>query len=142
MMYPKKGCFWHLNVDLWCWVFPQINKGRLSSWRIHETQDLADMVQTLYKAGAHLSPPHGLADALSRLPRIVLQGVSGASCFWGAKQLQRKAGAHCRNLAAALCVCARGRAVARKFFLKRRPLLHPAAKAPWPNRPRALQPAL
>ena len=24
MMYPKKGCFWHLNVDLWCWVFPQI----------------------------------------------------------------------------------------------------------------------
>ena len=45
------------------------NKGRLSSWRIHETQDLADMVQTLYKAGIHLSPPHGLADALSRLPR-------------------------------------------------------------------------
>ena len=45
------------------------NKGRLSSWRIHETQDLADMVQTLYKAGALLGPPHGLADALSRLPR-------------------------------------------------------------------------
>ena len=59
------------------------NEGRLSSWRMHETQDLADMVQTLCKAGAHLSPPHGLADALSRLPRIFLLGVSGASCFWG-----------------------------------------------------------
>ena len=49
------------------------NKGRLSSWRIHETQDLADMVQNLYKAGAHLSPPHGLADALSRLPRLKIK---------------------------------------------------------------------
>lgn len=45
------------------------NKGRLSSWRIHETQDLTDMVQTLYKAGSQLGPPHGLADPLSRLPR-------------------------------------------------------------------------
>ena len=45
------------------------NKGRLSSWRIHETQDLADMVQTLYKGGIHLGPPHGYADPLSRLPR-------------------------------------------------------------------------
>jgi len=47
------------------------NKGRLSSWRIHETSDLADMVQTLYKAGVHLGPPHSLADPLSRLPRGV-----------------------------------------------------------------------
>ena len=45
------------------------NKGKLSSWRIHETQDLADVVQTLYKGGVFLGPPHGLADPLSRIPR-------------------------------------------------------------------------
>ena len=45
------------------------NKGRLSTWKIHETSDLISAVQTLYKAGEYLSPPHGLADPLSRLPR-------------------------------------------------------------------------
>lgn len=46
------------------------NKGRLSTWRIHETSDLIATVQTLYKAGQYLGPPHGgLADPLSRLPR-------------------------------------------------------------------------
>ena len=45
------------------------NKGRLSTWKIHETSDLIATVQTLYKAGEHLGPPHGLADPLSRLPR-------------------------------------------------------------------------
>ena len=45
------------------------NKGRLSTWKIHETSDLIAAVQTLYKAGEHLGPPHGLADPLSRLPR-------------------------------------------------------------------------
>ena len=45
------------------------NKGRLSTWKIHETSDLIATVQTLYKAGEHLGPPHGMADPLSRLPR-------------------------------------------------------------------------
>ncbi len=43
------------------------NKGRLSTWRIHETSDLTGIVQTLYKAGQYLgsSPYGGLADPLS-----------------------------------------------------------------------------
>mgnify|MGYP000135273970 FL=1 len=47
------------------------NKGRLSTWRIHETSDLTGIVQTLYKAGQYLGPgPYGgLADPLSRMPR-------------------------------------------------------------------------
>jgi hypothetical protein len=47
------------------------NKGRLSTWRIHETSDLTGIVQTLYKAGQYLgpSPNGGLADPLSRMPR-------------------------------------------------------------------------
>jgi hypothetical protein len=47
------------------------NKGRLSTWRIHETSDLTGIVQTLYKAGRYLGPgPYGgLADPLSRMPR-------------------------------------------------------------------------
>ena len=45
------------------------NKGRLSTWRIHETSDLVGTVRTLlYKAGQYLGPSHkGLADPLSRL---------------------------------------------------------------------------
>ncbi len=34
------------------------NKGRLSLWRIHETSDLAGIVQTLYKAGQYLVRAH------------------------------------------------------------------------------------
>jgi hypothetical protein len=47
------------------------NKGRLSTWRIHETSDLTGIAQTLYKAGQYLGPgPYGgLADPLSRMPR-------------------------------------------------------------------------
>jgi hypothetical protein len=47
------------------------NKGRLSTWRIHETSDLTGIVQTIYKAGQYLGPdPYGgLADPLSRMPR-------------------------------------------------------------------------
>jgi hypothetical protein len=47
------------------------NKGRLSTWRIHETSDLTGIVQTLYKAGQYLGPgPYGgQADPLSRMPR-------------------------------------------------------------------------
>jgi hypothetical protein len=47
------------------------NKGRLSTWRIHDTSDLTGIVQTLYKAGQYLGPgPYGgLADPLSSMPR-------------------------------------------------------------------------
>jgi hypothetical protein len=41
------------------------NKGKLSTWRIHETSDLTAIVETLYKAG----PTMAIADPLSRLAR-------------------------------------------------------------------------
>jgi hypothetical protein len=48
-----------------------LNKGRFSTWRIHETSDITGIVQTLYKAGQCLGPgPYGgLADSLCRMPR-------------------------------------------------------------------------
>jgi hypothetical protein len=47
------------------------NKGRLSTWRIHETFDLTEIVQTLYEAKQYLGPGPcgGLADPLSRMSR-------------------------------------------------------------------------
>ena len=39
------------------------NKGKLSTWRIHETSDLTSIVETLYKSG----PTMAIADPLSRL---------------------------------------------------------------------------
>ena len=41
------------------------NKGKLSTWRIHETSDLTSIVETLYKSG----PTMAVADPLSRLAR-------------------------------------------------------------------------
>ena len=41
------------------------NKGKLSTWRIHETSDLTSIVETLYKSG----PTMAIADPLSRLAR-------------------------------------------------------------------------
>jgi hypothetical protein len=41
------------------------NKGKLSTWRIHETSDLTAMVETLYKS----EPTMAIADPLSRLAR-------------------------------------------------------------------------
>ena len=41
------------------------NKGKLSTWRIHETSDLTSIVETLYKSG----PTMSVADPLSRLAR-------------------------------------------------------------------------
>jgi len=41
------------------------NKGKLSTWRIHETSDLTSIVETLYKSG----PTMTIADPLSRLAR-------------------------------------------------------------------------
>jgi hypothetical protein len=41
------------------------NKGKLSTWRIHETSDLTSIVKTLYKSG----PTMAIADPLSRLAR-------------------------------------------------------------------------
>jgi len=41
------------------------NKGKLSTWKIHETSDLNSIVQTLWKKGATM----GTADPLSRLSR-------------------------------------------------------------------------
>ena len=41
------------------------NKGKLSTWRIHETSDLTSIVETLYKSG----PTMSIADPLSRLAR-------------------------------------------------------------------------
>ena len=41
------------------------NKGKLSTWRIHETSDLTAIVETLYKSG----PTMAIADPLSRLAR-------------------------------------------------------------------------
>ena len=41
------------------------NKGKLSTWRIHETSDLTSIVETLYKSG----PTMTVADPLSRLAR-------------------------------------------------------------------------
>jgi hypothetical protein len=41
------------------------NKGKLSTWRIHETSDLTSMIGTLYKSG----PTMSVADPLSRLAR-------------------------------------------------------------------------
>ena len=41
------------------------NKGKLSTWRMHETSDLTSIVETLYKAG----PTMTVADPLSRLAR-------------------------------------------------------------------------
>lgn len=41
------------------------NKGKLSTWRIHEVSDLMSIVETIYKAG----PTMTMADPLSRLAR-------------------------------------------------------------------------
>jgi hypothetical protein len=41
------------------------NKGKLLTWRIHETSDLTSIVETLYKSG----PTMAIADPLSRLAR-------------------------------------------------------------------------
>jgi hypothetical protein len=41
------------------------NKGKLSTWKLHETSDLTSIVTTLYKAG----PTMAIADPLSRLVR-------------------------------------------------------------------------
>ena len=41
------------------------NKGKLSTWRIHETSDLTSIVETLYKS----RPTMAIADPLSRLAR-------------------------------------------------------------------------
>ncbi len=41
------------------------NKGKLSTWRIHETSDLTFIVETLCKSG----PTMAVADPLSRLAR-------------------------------------------------------------------------
>jgi hypothetical protein len=41
------------------------NKGKLSTWKLHETSDLTSIVTTLYKAG----PTMTIADPLSRLVR-------------------------------------------------------------------------
>jgi hypothetical protein len=41
------------------------NKGKLSTWRIHEISDLTSIVETLYKSG----PTMTVADPLSRLAR-------------------------------------------------------------------------
>jgi hypothetical protein len=50
------------------------NKGRLSTWRIHETSDLTGIVQTLYKAGQQYlgpGPYGGLADPFSLLTELL-----------------------------------------------------------------------
>jgi hypothetical protein len=41
------------------------NKGKLSTWKLHETSDLTSIVTTLYKSG----PTMSIADPLSRLVR-------------------------------------------------------------------------
>ncbi len=41
------------------------NKGKFSTWRIHETSDLTSIVETLYKSG----PTMAIADPMSRLAR-------------------------------------------------------------------------
>ena len=41
------------------------NKGKLSTWMLHETSDLTSIVTTLYKSG----PTMAIADPLSRLSR-------------------------------------------------------------------------
>ncbi len=41
------------------------NKGKLSTWKIHEVSDLTSIVETIYKAG----PTMAIADPLSRLAR-------------------------------------------------------------------------
>jgi hypothetical protein len=41
------------------------NKGKLSTWKLHETSDLTSIVITLYKSG----PTMAIADPLSRLSR-------------------------------------------------------------------------
>jgi hypothetical protein len=41
------------------------NKGKLSTWKLHETSDLTSIVTTLYKSG----PTMAIADPLSRLSR-------------------------------------------------------------------------
>ena len=41
------------------------NKGKLSTWKLHETSDLTSIVTTLYKSGLTMA----IADPLSRLSR-------------------------------------------------------------------------
>ncbi len=54
-----------------CYYLPGIkdtslsNKGKLSTWKLHETSDLTSVVTTLYKSG----PTMSIADPLSRLVR-------------------------------------------------------------------------
>ena len=40
MMYLKRCWFWHLNVALWCWVFPQIGLSRQNNREVTKIKPL------------------------------------------------------------------------------------------------------